>query len=86
MKTDTPSANPLTEVSNYLRQHRVICLEAGDIPAADLLDENAKRVEAARDQITQMKATLLAIENTTGNDEYKAMIRAALGLPKGDPV
>lgn len=79
-------AQSLNDVSAYLREHRVICLTHGNVEAADILDENAKKVEAARDQITQMRATLLTIENTTGNDDYKAMIRRVLGLPKGDPV
>lgn len=34
----------------------------------------------------KMRACLRVIENTTGSDEYKAMIRETLGLPKGDLV
>lgn len=60
----------------------------GDIAsAAPFRDSDWNRtLQAAVMDMRRMRATLLAIENTTGDDRYKKMIRETLGLPVGDPV
>jgi hypothetical protein len=38
------------------------------------------------EKLREYRSALVVIENTTGNEDHKKMIRAVLGVPAGDPV